>query len=171
MSLISKIAEKLVKIKVKPILKRVSNSLSFPVKAKEIEKVLVILPRDMTRLDEANRFVQGLKKQYPSWKVELFDVDKLTPDQYTRMRIPKDEVTAKLKSGNYHFVIDLNEIPDQTASYLALCTEAPYRLHLNSGFNEYFNLTFQPAAIEDKQQRTSNGVYTMLLSYLDRLFV
>jgi hypothetical protein len=171
MSLKNKITEALVKIKVKPILKRLPNSLSFPVKATEIEKVLIILPRDMAQLDEANLFVQALKKQYPSWKIELFDVDKLTPNQYTRMQIPKDEVTDKLKSRNFHFVIDLNEVPDQLTSYLALCTEAPYRLHLNSGFNEYFNLTFQPALLEDNKKRSAKGVYTMLLGYLDRLFV
>ena len=172
MSLKNKITGYLLDSKVRPVLYRLSQTLNFPAKASVIKKVLVVMPRNMSLLEDANRFIQSLRKSYPNWRVELFDVDKLSEKDLNRMSLPRDEIVDKLRNAKYNFVMDLNDQPDQLSAYVALMTEAPYRLHLNADESDFFNLTFQPQTNGDgSSPRKESEFYNSLLEYLGKLFV
>ncbi|RMI26219.1 MAG: hypothetical protein D6681_01125 [Calditrichaeota bacterium] len=159
------LARYLMKLKARLVVRRLNDSLNFPVDAHAVRKVLVILPRNLNLLDRATHFIQSLRKTYPGWEIELFDVDKLSESQLTRLHLPQPEVLERLRYAGYHFVLDLNDRFDDLSSFIALMTEAPYRLHLHSEDSLYHNMTYHA--------KTVNGelYYEPLLSYLRQLFV
>jgi len=160
-----KITDLMIDSKVKPVISRLNESLNFPIKANAIRKVLVILPRNMEMIDHANRFVTTLRKRFPHWRVELFDIDKLNDADLNRMRLPKDEIINKLKKAGYQFVIDMDASTDFLSSLITLMTEATYRLSICEKNARYYNLIFQP-------HQNGKGIhYKSLLDYLNKLFV
>ncbi len=164
-SIREKITDLMIDSKVKPVISRLNLRLEFPLKANVIRKVLVILPRNMEKIDAANRFVTALRKRFPHWRVELFDIDKLNDVDLNRMRLPKDEILNKLKKAGYQFVIDMDASADFLSSLITLMTEAKYRLSICEKYPRYYNLTFQP------HQNGQPIQYKSLLDYLNRLFV
>lgn len=164
-SIREKITDLMIDSKVKPVISRLNQSLSFPIKANAIRKVLVILPRNMEKIDAANRFVTTLRKRFPQWRVELFDIDKLNEADLNRMRFPKEEILKKLKKAGYQFVIDMDASADFLSSLITLMTEATYRLSICEKYPRYYNLTFQ------LHQNGKPVHYKPLLDYLNKLFV
>ena len=167
----NKLTDYLIASKVRPVLKRLSNNMNFPEKASCISKVLVIMPRNMSMLQDANRFIQVLRKYYPGWRVELFDADKLTANDLDRMSLPREAITDKLRQAGYQFVMDLNDVADPVSAYIALMTEAAYRLHLVPEGSDYFNLTFQIHQNDAKDRGEDDLYYDPLVKYLGKLFV
>ena len=157
-----------IKSKAEPVARRVNQSLAFPITASSIKKVLVILPRNLNLIDRASLFVQSMRKNYPTWRIELFDVDKLNKTDLNRMQLPRPEIVDRLRDAGYHLVVDLNDRFDQLSSYIALMTEAHYRLKLGSddGLEAmYYNMAFQLT-------NPGNGIeYDPLLKYLSKLFI
>ena len=164
-SISSRITDYLILVKTRPVVKRLKHSMNFPVPSKVISKVMVILPRNLALLDQASIFVQSLRKTYPAWRVELFDVDKLDRNDLNRMQLPRQEVLDRLRKADYQFVLDLNDGNDRISSYIALMTEAPYRLHMRSDGKMFYNISYQP------QNTNGEYYYEPLLNYLRRLFV
>ncbi len=163
--LMDRLTQFVIHIKARPVAQRLNQSLNFPIKATEVEKVLVILPRDLHLLDRASIFVQSLRKTYPGWRIELFDVDKLGESELNHVHLPKPNVIQKLKSAHYQFVLDLNEQFDHLTGFITLMTEAPYRLHIQNEGSFFYNIVYQP-------QSSDRGVYfEPLLNYLRKLFV
>lgn len=144
--------------------------MKLPIPSKSIKKVLVILPRNLQLIDQASEFVQELRNSYPEWRVELFDVDKLNKDELNRARLPKPEILTKLRKAGYHFVLDLNDHLDQLSSYIALMTEAGYRMHSQVDESMYYNIVYQPSANGRNEKGAKLG-YEQLLNYLHHLFV
>lgn len=159
----------MVERKTRQVVRRLNHSVNFPAKANTIKKVLIILPRNLQLLDMASEFVQGLRKTYPGWRIELFDVDKLTKADLNRIKLPRAEILQKLKRAQYHLVLDLNEKFDQLASFITLMTEAPYRLHLQAESSIYFNIYYQPHKTDEPDEVQNH--YEPLLAYLKNLFV
>lgn len=163
--MMDRLSQFVIKLKARTVARRVNQSLNFPIRANEVEKVLVILPRDLQLLDRASVFVQSLRKTYPGWKIELFDVDKLGENDLNRVHLPKTEVIQKLKSAEYQFVLDLNEQFDHLTGFISLITEAPYRLHIQTEGSIFYNIVYQPHI-------SDHGIYfEPLLNYLRKLFV
>lgn len=160
-----KIIDYILQSKVKPVMRRLNTAVNFPIQADSVKKVLVILPPKAELLHHAHQFIYALRKRYPAWRVEMFDVSKLSGDDLNRMRLPRDEILHKLKAAGYHFVIDLDESSDHLSAFITVMTEAPYRLSLTSKSATYYNLTFQP------HKDGSNLYYKSLLEYLGKLFV
>lgn len=163
----NRVTEYVIRKKAEKVSRRLSQPMRFPAKSSVVSKVLVILPRNLSGLDNASNFVESLRHTYPGWRVELFDVDKLTRDDLNRMQLPKNEILEKLRKSGYHFVVDLNESLDQLAAYITLMTEAPYRLHLHTaGTSFFYNIVYQP-----QQNGDHHANYQSLLDYLGKLFV
>lgn len=159
----SRVTDYFIQLKTKGVARKLDSTLSFPIPSDKIKKVLIILPRNLESLDRASNFVQSLKKHYPKWRVELFDVDKLGKNDLNNMQLPKPEVVNKLKAANYNFVLDLNDSNDQVASFITLMTEAPYRMNLNRDGETSYNIAFQP-------QRADGSIrYESVLQYLSQL--
>lgn len=161
----NRLTEYLISSKAKPVAQRINQAMNFPIRANTIEKVLVILPRKLELLDTADKFIQGLREAYPNWRVELFDIDKLSKTDLNRVRLPRQEIVDKLRDARYHFVLDLNDHADQLAAYIALMTEARYRLQLQSDGSFYYNIAYQPH-VDGKRI-----FYESLLEYLRKLFI
>lgn len=164
-SLRERFTEYLMRVKAKAVARRLVHAMNFPIQAASITKVLVILPRNLELLDRASNFVQSLRKTYPDWRVELFDVDKLSKSDLNSMNLPRPEILNKLRRAEYHFVVDLNDDSDDLSGYISLMTEAPYRLQLGAGSSVYSNIVYQP------QEDVNKIYYDSLLGYLRKLFV
>lgn len=162
-----KVAAYMIKKKTERITRKLQNPMSFPIRSNVIQRVLVILPRNLSLLDLANRFIHALREAYPTWRVELFDVDKLGSDDLNRMKLPKQEIIDRLRKADYHFVLDLNDKLDELSAYITLMTEAPYRLRLQSeGSLNCYNIVYHP-----EKNGEEKAPYESLLSYLNLLFV
>lgn len=164
-SIRDRVTEYLIRLKARAVARKLNKVLNFPAKANAINKVLVILPRNLEMLDRASNFVQSLRKTFPNWRVELFDVDKLSKSDLNRMHLPRPEVLNKLKSAEYNFVVDLNDSEDELSGFIALMTEAPYRLQMKTNGSSYYNIVYQP------NQADEAVYYDSLLNYLRKLFV
>ncbi len=163
--LIEKIAGMYISLRSYKVLKRINGMLDFPVQSQEIKNVLVILPRGLNYLDEANDFVQKLRKHYPHWKIKIFDVDKIHKDNLNLLNIPAQEIIEKIKNTNYHMAIDLNEQFDTVSAFIAVMSEAAYRILFNKQDQNYFNMQCYPA-------HAKNGFfYQPLLDYVQSLFI
>lgn len=160
-----KLTRLVVKLKSRALAKKIRQEVRFPIEASSVKKVLVIMPRNLELLDKASLFVQSLRKTYPGWKIELFDVDKLNDQELNRVKLPRQEIVHKLKSAQYQFVLDLNDHIDPLTSYITISTEAPYRLHIQAEASNFYNIIYTP-------QMTNEGFYyEPLLMYLRNLFV
>lgn len=164
-NLMDQLTDFLFDVKARPVTRRLERALRFPVPAGEVDKVLVILPRNLNLMDRAMGFVQSLRKTFPGWRVELFDVDKLGKGDLNRIQMPRTEILQRLREAGYHLVVDLNEHRDRLSAFITLMTEAPYRLHLHPEDSPFYNMAVQPQAGDIQH------VYTPLLSYLRRLFI
>ena len=161
----NRLTEYLISSKARPVARRIHQAINFPIRANTIEKVLIILPRKLELLGIADKFIQALRKAYPNWRVELFDIDKLTKTDLNKIKLPRQEIVDKLRNAKYHFVLDLNDNADQTAAYITLMTEARYRLQLQADGSFYYNIAYQP------QKYDQYIYYESLLSYLRKLFI
>lgn len=160
-----KLAKLYISLKSHKVLKQINNILDFPVKSKEIKKVLIVLPRGLPHLDDANQFIQELRKTYRNWKVEMIDVDKINRDDLNFLNIPGQKTINKIKNTNYHLVIDLNEQFDLICAFIAVMSRANYRMAFNVQNQNYFNMQCQRADI------TNGFFYKSLYDYVQRLFV
>ncbi|NIV03768.1 MAG: hypothetical protein GWN59_03865, partial [Calditrichae bacterium] len=138
------ISELIFKWKARAVARRLNQSVNFPMGANSIQNVLVILPRNLELFENASAFIQSLRKAYPKWHIELFDVDKLKKNDLNRVEMPRAEIIQKLKKASYSLVLDLNDDADQLTSFITLMTEAPYRLHLKTSDSFYYNIVYQP---------------------------
>jgi hypothetical protein len=159
---LEKLAKLYIYLKSRKVIKQINTMLDFPVKSKEIKKVLIILPRELTHLDDATQFIQELRKSYKYWKIEIIDVDKI--DDLNLLNIPDQKIIEKIRNTNYHLVIDLNEQFDLVCAFIAIMSEANYRMTFNSKDQNYFNMQCHPADIK-------NGFfYQSLFDNLQKLF-
>ncbi len=161
----NRLTDFLISSKARPVARRIQQTINFPIRANTIEKVLIILPRKLELLDRADSFIQSLRKAYPNWRVELFDIDKLSKTDLNRAKLPRQEIVNKLRNARYHFVLDLNDSAEPIAAYITLMTEARYRLHLQSGGSFYYNIAYHPQSFDQYI------FYESLLNYLRKLFI
>lgn len=154
-----------INLKCRRILKRGNNKLDFPVQAKEVKKVLVLFPKEVEHLTDANEFVQKLRAEYPRWSVEIFDVDKINPKERNILRMPNRTLSNRLRKKNYNMVIDLNVPLDTVCAFIAMVSEATYRVKLANEDQRYFNM--QCASSKENQR----FFYQPLLEYLQNLFI
>lgn len=164
-SVIEKIARVYIHLRSQRVLRQVNTILNFPVQAKEIKKVLIILPRELAHLDDANQFVQKLRQGYRRWSVEIFDADKINPKELNILKLPNQTVADKLHKANYDIVIDLNARFDTVCAFIAVISEATYRVKFTNEEQVYFNLQCSPA------QNNHRFFYLPLLEYLQSLFI
>lgn len=163
--IIEKIAALYISFKSRRVLKRINAMLDFPVRSGEIKNVLVVMPRGLDHLDEASRFVQELRKHYRRWKIEIFDVDKIDKDNLNLLKIPGHSIVEKIKKGDYHLAIDLNQQFDIVSAFLTVMSEAAYRIGFTDQDQRYFNMQCCSA-------HAGNGFYYQaLLDYVQKLFV
>lgn len=162
--MIQKITEYYINKKCRRTLNRIDSVLGFPVAASSIKKVLLFLPAHLERLDDANRFARLLRDTYQGWTVDIFDVDKLKKEDFNRLNAPNFKILTNLKDAKYDLVIDLNEEFHLTSAFLAVMTEAPYRLNLDTSGQSYFNIQYAAS------QAGEHSGYDQLLGYLQKLF-
>jgi len=154
----------LIGLKSKKLLKNRQQTFQLPATAPSIHKVLVILPGRLNEIESATNFVYRLKKTYPSWKIDIFDVDKLEPTDFTIFGLPKGELLNKIQRQQYDFIIDLNTSMDLLIGYFAIQSGAVFRLHLNDASNPYYNIAYHT-------EFPSQNNFASLLSYIEKIFV
>lgn len=152
-------------LKSRKVLKQINTMLDFPVTSKEIKKVLIVLPRELVHLDDANHFIQELRKTYKHWKIEIIDVDKLNKNDLNFLNIPDQKTIEKIKDTNYHLVIDLNEQFDLICAFIAVMSEANYRMTFNSQNQNYFNMQCHSA------NKNNGFFYQPLFEYVQSFFI
>ena len=62
-------------------------------------------------------------------------------------------------------MVDLNDSEDELSGFIALMTEAPYRLQMKTNGSSYYNIVYQPNQVDEAVY------YDSLLNYLRKLFV
>lgn len=164
-SIIDKLAQIYISLKSQKVLKKVDAILDFPLPAKKVKNVLIVFPRELNHLDDANQFVQKLREAYRRWSVKIFDVDKISAQDLNILKLPNQTVLEKLKKANYDIVIDLNVHTDMVCAYIAVISEATYRIKFTNEDQHYFNLQCSPS------QNNHRFLYQPLLNYLHDLFV
>ena len=125
------------------VLKKSQQVVNFPLRASSIQRVLVIMPRDLNHIEAAHEFINHLRQRFPSWQVQIFDVDKLPPEKLNWMQIPRKDYIQELKHQQFDMVIDLNQQVDWLITYLVVMSGAPYRVHLESEDGQFFNIQFK----------------------------
>jgi len=154
----------LIGLKSKKLLKSRRQTFQLPAAALSIHKVLVILPRQLNEIESATNFVYRLKKTYPSWKIDIFDVDKLEPTDFTVFGLPKGELLNRIQQQQYDFIIDLNTSMDLLIGYFAIKSGAVFRLHLSDDSNPYYNIAYHTDS-------PSQNNFASLQSYIEKIFV
>ena len=120
--------------------RRENNSLQLPVAARQVSRVLIMLPYGVEKLDAASEFVRKLRAEYPSWEVEVFDADKLSESEKNKLNLPQEMVVQRISAGRFDLVIDLHTQFDLSSAYLALVTGAAYRIHFQEEDNYFYNI-------------------------------
>ncbi len=144
--MLKSLGEKWMRRKALRALKKSQQAMSFPLQATSIQRVLVIMPRDLRLIEAAHDFINQLREQFPYWQVQIFDVDKLPPEKLNWMQVPRKEYIRELKNQQYDMVVDLNQQVDWLITYLAVMSGAPYRVHLESEDGQFFNIQFKANA-------------------------
>lgn len=160
-----KLAEIYINRKTRKKLRSISQPLAFPIEADSIKNVLVILPGNLNYLEAANQFVRNLRETFSKWSVDIFDVDKISKEDLNRWNVPTDNILSRLIEVQYKLVIDLHTKFDLLSAFLAVMTEAPYRINLDYMGQPYFNIQY---AIAGEQE---NRTYSPLLKKIKQLFV
>ncbi len=141
---------------------KTAQAVSFPIHATSIQRVLVIMPRDLRLIEAAHEFINQLREQFPYWQVQIFDVDKLPPEKLNWLGVPRKGYVREIKNQQYDMVIDLNQQVDWLITYLAVMSGAPYRVHLESANGEFFNIQFKANA---------SSPFAGLVNAFKRLFI
>ena len=162
--IIEKLAQTYIRLKSRKVLKRIDTILNFPIRSKEVKNVLIVFPRELDHLDDANQFVQKLREGYRRWSVEIFDVDKISPNDLNFLKLPNQEIRDKLKNASYDLAIDLNVPLDAICAFIVVLSEATYRIKFTNQEQLYFNLQCSPS------QNNHRFFYQPLLDYLQSLF-
>ncbi len=161
----SYLAEKYVYWFTRSTLKRLNDySMNYPIDAGEIRNVLIVLPRDTEYLDAAISTIQKLRQFYSQWHYMVMDIDKVLPHKLNRLGLPNDEFIKELEKSQFQLVLDLNFETDDRIKYLITKLKIPYRLHLKTEPEEYYNIVVQP-----HQDPAKN--FDFVLTYLHKIFV
>ncbi len=136
------LAEKIMQHRARRELKKIKSAIHFPVQASSIQRVLVILPRDLQLIEPAHQFVNQLRQAFPAWHIQMFDVDKLPAEKLNWLKIPDSAYIQELKSQQFDMVIDLNRHGDWLVTYLAVMSGAPYRVQVENGDKQFFNIQY-----------------------------
>ncbi len=145
-------------------LKSLKKTLALPIAANSIGKILVILPRNLTEIENATNFVYFLRRDYPAWKIDIFDVDKISGEDLNFLGIPRSRILKKIQQQEYDLIINLNPDADSLINYFTIQSGAPYRLHLNDFQNPYYNITYHT-------ESPSEDDYASLKTYIQKIFV
>lgn len=154
-----------ISLKSRKKLKKAKSALDFPVKAREIKNTLIIFPRGLNHLDDANRFVQEVKKHYRSWSVEIFDVDKINEADLNILKLPNHHIIKRIHESGFSLVIDLNDRFDKVSAFIAVMSEATYRISFNIEDKPYFNLQYFSAG------NNHEFLFQPFFDYLQSLFL
>jgi len=114
------------------------------------------------KIDEPALYEPASANKMP---VEIFDVDKLSQKELNILKLPNQTVIHKLKKPNYEIVIDLNVPFDPVCAFIAVLSEATYRVKFAKEDQQYFNLQCSPS------QNNHRFFYQPLLDYVKRLFL
>jgi len=117
--------------------------LNFPVDAKEIKNVLVLLPRDEEYQDSAMTLVRNLRHHFTSWHFMALDVNKIPVEKLDRYNLPNREFIDELARSKFKLVLDLNFELDLRMNYLVGMLKIPYRLHLQTADSDFYNICTQ----------------------------
>jgi len=98
--------------KARQALKKIQHTMSFPLHATSIQRVLVIMPRDLNLIEAAHQFINRLRETFPFWDIQMFDVDKMPKEKLNWMGVPSKEYVHG----------------------------APYRVHVENEDGSFFNI-------------------------------
>ena len=159
------VAEKYINWKARKALKNMDLSVSFPIHATSVKRVLIILPRNLDLLDDASQFVQVLRRTFSFWNIAMFDVDKIPETHLNWLHLPNTQQLKSLQAAKYDLVIDLNDFFDLRSAYISVMSGAPYRVHLRNHDNRYYNIFYGPTQVGTPE------AYRSLLEQLQKFFV
>ncbi len=156
------IGQKWMAHKARQALKKIQHAMSFPLHATSIQRVLVIMPRDLNLMEAAHQFINRLRETFPFWDVQMFDVDKMPKEKLNWMGVPSKEYIQELKNRQYDMIIDLNRQTDWLITYLTVMSGAPYRVHVENEDGSFFNIQVKTG---------TQSPYSGLIEAFTRLFV
>ena len=114
--------------------------LSFPVDAKGINNVLILLPRDEEHMDSAMTLVRKLRQHFTNWHFMALNVNKIPAEKLDRYNLPNLDFIGELEKNKFQLVLDLNFVLDLRMNYLVGMLNIPYRLHLQTSDSDFYNI-------------------------------
>ncbi len=144
---------------------RKAELTDFISKLKEINKILVIVPRDRAQEVVARKYVAMLKDAFPGAKISRIDVFNLRKSEINWLGVPNEQFIERFRKENFDLSIDLNSYHDALCSYLCALTAAAIRMHICEGkFDKIYNLHIRTDSNTSLERR-----YTQLLTKLIKL--
>jgi len=137
------------------------KTFQFPVSAKEVKNVLVLLPLDEEYMDAALTLMRHLRQHFSKWHFMVLDVRKIPREQQDRYDLPSDQFIDELRKHEFQLVVDLNFQPDLRMKFIIGMLEIPYRLHIQVKDSNDFNMF---ARINQEEFKGFNHVFNYLKS-------
>lgn len=125
--------------------------------------MLIILPREIERVDAAVTLVHELRQIYPQWNFMVMDIDKLLPHKLNTLQLPNQQFIRELTANAFDLVVDLNSHLDIRIGYLLLMLKIPYRVHLAEKTGEFYNILVQPNSSEYPD-------FKFVIHYMEQIF-
>jgi len=117
--------------------------MHFPVSAKEVKNVLILLPTDDEYMDAALTLMRHLRQHFTKWHFMAMDVRKIPRDQQDRYDLPSDQFIEDLKKNEFQLAIDLNFHHDIRMKLIIGMLNIQYRLHLQFIDSNDYNMFAQ----------------------------
>jgi len=134
-------------------------------KLKQINKIMVIVPRDRAQEVVARKYITMLKDAFPGAKISKIDVFNLRKTDINWIGAPNEQFIEQFRKENFDLSIDFNSYHDALCSYLCALTEAAIRMHICEGkFDKIYNLHIRTNSNTSLERR-----YTQLLTKLINL--
>ncbi len=126
-------------------------SIDCPLDASRIKNALVILPREVEYVDAAVTLVHKMRRHFTRWHYMVLDIDKILHHKLNRLDLPNEEFIEELRKNNFDFALNLNFKTDLRIDYMLAMLKIPYRLHLLSSLDEFYNIVVQadPASFKN----------------------
>ena len=124
--------------------RRLSKSpVHFPVSAKEVKNVFILLPTDDQYMDAALTLIRHMRQHFKKWHFMALDVRKIPKDQKDRYNLPSDQFIEDLNKNEFQLAIDLNFHHDIRMKFIIGMLNIQYRLHLQFLDSNDYNMFAQ----------------------------
>jgi len=137
------------------------QTVDFPISAKEVKNVLVLLPVDEEYMDAALTLMRHLRQHFTHWHFMVLDVRKIPKEQKDRYELPSDQFINDLGKNEFKLVIDLNFESDLRMKLIIGMLGIPYRLHIQVVDSNDYNMF---ARINREEFKGFNHVFNYLKS-------